>query len=108
MTAEHKYGIHKNILSFAKWGSSEILLVSINFNETAVDMHYNLNNLKNIFTKPYKSNLIVKVEEVMGKSGFKTSYFTVMELITSKIEAHIEAFASIMWKITFPNDITFE
>ena len=62
-----------------------MLLVSINFNETAIDMHYNLNNLKYLFTTPYKSNKIAKVEEVMGKSGFKTSHYSVSELITSKL-----------------------
>jgi hypothetical protein len=30
-------------------------------------MHYNLTKLKHIFTKPFRSNVIVKISVVMGK-----------------------------------------
>lgn len=62
LASEHKYGVHKNVLSFAKWNREEILVISINFNSTKVDMHYNFTNLKYIFTKPFRSNMIVKIE----------------------------------------------
>jgi hypothetical protein len=51
VTAEHSFGIHKNVLSFARYNASEILLISINFNPDAVDMHYNLSTLKSLFKK---------------------------------------------------------
>ena len=35
----------------------------------------------------------------MGETGLETTYFTVSELITSKIEAHIKAYKSLIWKI---------
>lgn len=66
VTAEHMYGLHKNVLSFAKWNSSEIILISINFNPTAIDMHYNLHNFKYIFTKANRSTLVVKIKEIFG------------------------------------------
>ena len=77
LTAEHNYGVHKNILSFAKWNNSEMLIISINFNETKVDMHYNFNNLKYIFTKPFRSNLVLELEVIMGKTIIKNNLFTV-------------------------------
>ena len=77
LSAEHKYGVHKNVLSFAKWNEKEILLISINFNEAKVDMHYNLNNLKYLFTKAYQSNLVVKIEPILGDADLAQSYYTV-------------------------------
>jgi hypothetical protein len=49
LTAEHIYGTHNNVISFARYDRNEILLISINFNSDAVDMHYNLTHLKTLF-----------------------------------------------------------
>lgn len=38
-----------------------MLAISINFNSTKVDMHYNFSNLKYLFTKAYRSNLVVQI-----------------------------------------------
>ena len=55
------YGIHTNVLSFAKWNEKEVIIVVINFNNAAIDMHFNLTNLKYLFSNAYSSNLVVKI-----------------------------------------------
>lgn len=70
LTAEHLYGIHTNVISFAKHDDREILLISTNFNETAIDMHYNLTPLKAYFTDPVHSDLVLKIEDVLNPSRF--------------------------------------
>lgn len=70
LSAEHLYGIHTNVISFAKYDDKEILLISTNFNETAIDMHYNLTPLKFLFTDPNNSNLILKIEDVLQQNKF--------------------------------------
>ena len=62
VTAEHMYGIHKNVLSFAKWNEKEIILIAINFNSSSIDTHFNLHNFKYLFTKANISNMVVKIE----------------------------------------------
>lgn len=32
LSAEHLYGIHTNVISFAKYDDKEVLLISTNFN----------------------------------------------------------------------------
>jgi hypothetical protein len=59
VSAEHLYGVHNNVLSFARYNSEEILLISINFNSNAVDMHYNLSPLKVLFKDYERSNIVV-------------------------------------------------
>ena len=108
VTAEHMYGLHKNVLSFAKWNSSEIILISINFNPTAIDMHYNLHNFKYIFTKAHRSTLVVKIKEIFGENDLEEDYYTISELLTSKIEVHIKAYKSIIWRITIESDEKLE
>lgn len=108
LSAEHKYGIHKNVLSFAKYNDKEILLISINFNESNVDMHYNLNNLKYLFTKAYQSNLVVKVESILGSSEMENTYFTVGEFILSRIEVTLKGFQSMIWRVTIEKDTKLE
>ena len=49
LTAEHIYGKHNSVLSFARYTEEAALLISINFNPDAVDMHYNLSALKGLF-----------------------------------------------------------
>ena len=65
LSAEHLYGIHTNVISFAKYDEKGLLLISTNFNETSIDMHYNLTPLKFLFTDPTNSNLILKIEDVL-------------------------------------------
>lgn len=86
LSAEHLYGIHTNVISFAKYDDKEILLISTNFNETPIDMHYNLTSLKLLFTDPSSSNLILKIEDILHQNKFIEEYYTVGELLTSKIE----------------------
>ena len=85
LTAEHLYGIHTNVISFCKYGEKQILLISTNFNETAVDMHYNLTSLKTLFKNPAQSDIIIQIEDILNPSKFNEEYYTVGELITSKI-----------------------
>lgn len=61
LSAEHLYGIHTNVISFAKYDDKEILLISTNFNETAIDMHYNLTPLKFLFNEPSNCDIILKI-----------------------------------------------
>ena len=77
VTAEHMYGVHKNVLSFVKWNSEEIILISINFNSSEIDMHYNLHNFKYIFSKANRSSLVVKISQILGESQFEPTYYTV-------------------------------
>ena len=85
LSAEHLYGIHTNVISFAKYDDKEVLLISTNFNETAIDMHYNLTPLKALFTNPSNSDLILLIEDVFNPTKFVEEYYTVGELLTSKI-----------------------
>ena len=86
LSAEHLYGIHTNVISFAKYDDKHILLISTNFNETPIDMHYNLTSLKFLFTDPSISNLILKIEDILHQNKFIDEYYTVGEFLTSKIE----------------------
>jgi hypothetical protein len=61
ITAEHIYGVHNNVLSFVRYDEHEILLVSINFNANAIDMHYNLTSLKSLFKKYERSDKVLKL-----------------------------------------------
>jgi len=61
LTAEHIYGIHNNVLSFVRYSESEILLISINFNSDAIDMHYNLTPLKHLFKHYERSSVVLKL-----------------------------------------------
>jgi hypothetical protein len=70
ITAEHIYGAHNNILSFARYNEDHIILVSINFNPEAVDMHYNLSPLKSLFKKYQHSDIILKLESVLNPTKF--------------------------------------
>ena len=79
-------------------------MISINFNDTDVDMHYNLNNLKYLFTKAYRSNLVVKLESVMGVS-IPEKYYIISELLYSRVEAHLKAYQSMIWKITIEKNL---
>ena len=48
-------------------------------------MHYNLAPLKNMFSHPYTSNLIIKIEDILNPSKFVDEYYTVGEILASKI-----------------------
>jgi hypothetical protein len=85
LSSEHLYGIHTNVISFAKYNDEQILLISINFNEGDIDMHYNLTSLKNLFKNPARSDLIVRLEDVLNKDKFVEEYYLVGELLNSKI-----------------------
>lgn len=99
ISAEHMYGIHTNVLSFAKWNSSEVLLICVNFNAAAIDMHFNLTNLKYVFSNAFKSTLVVHITDLLHENGINQMY-TVKELMSEKIEAHIDKYQSLVWKIS--------
>lgn len=99
LSSEHLYGIHTNVISFAKYDDKEILLISTNFNETSIDMHYNLTPLKVLFTNPSLSDLVLKIEDILNPSKFVEEYYTVGEILTSKIEENIKGYSSSIWKI---------
>jgi|JI10StandDraft_1071094.scaffolds.fasta_scaffold15476_1 hypothetical protein len=40
-------------------------------------MHYNFTNFKYLFTNPFRSNLILELEVIMGKNPIKNNLFTV-------------------------------
>ncbi len=48
-------------------------------------MHYNLTPLKSLFTNPIHSDLILHLEDVLNPVKFVGEYYTVGELLTSKI-----------------------
>ena len=77
ITAEHIYGFHNNILSFARYTEEEIILVSINFNPDAVDMHYNLSPLKVLFKKHQRSAIVLKLESISNPTKFIDEYYLV-------------------------------
>ncbi len=55
------YGTHNNVLSFVRYNGNEMLLISINFNSDAIDMHYNLTHLKVLFKDYEHSNKVIKI-----------------------------------------------
>jgi hypothetical protein len=61
LSAEHIYGIHNNVLSFVRYDESELLLISINFNSDAIDMHYNLTQLRSLFKHHDRSDIVLKL-----------------------------------------------
>lgn len=71
-------------------------------------MHYNFNNFKYLFTKPFRSNLILELSVIMGKTEIKNNLFTVGELMTSKIETSLEAYQSSIWKIKINRNASME
>lgn len=100
------YGVHTNVLSFAKYDEKEILLVSINFNSGPIDMHYNLTALRVLFKRYERANIIAKLEDLLDPGHFREEYYTVGELLSSRIEAHIDAYKSILWKLTVNKDVS--
>lgn len=100
MTAEHIYGTHNNVISFVRYDSSEMLLISINFNSDPVDMHYNLNHLKTLFKNHERSNKVIKIYDILDPNKFVDEYYLISELINSKIEARIEPYKSIIWRLS--------
>ena len=65
ITAEHIYGIHNSVLSFVRYDEEALMLISINLNANAIDMHYNLTPLKALFKKYDRSNKVVKLESLL-------------------------------------------
>jgi len=63
-------------------------------------MHYNLTQLKSLFKNYDKSNIVLKLEDLLQPDRFKDEYYLVGELIYSRIEAHIEPYKTIIWKLT--------
>lgn len=55
------FGVHTNVLSFAKYDDKEMLLISINFNADPIDMHYNLTSLRTLFRNYERSDLVGKL-----------------------------------------------
>lgn len=47
-----------------------MLLISINFNSDAVDMHYNLTPLKVLFKNYERGNLVIKIEDTLNSAKF--------------------------------------
>jgi hypothetical protein len=100
LTAEHIYGTHNNVISFVRYDSSELLLISINFNSDAVDMHYNLTHLKTLFKNHERSSKVIKIEDILNPTKFVEEYYLIGELINSKIEARIEPYKTIIWRLS--------
>jgi hypothetical protein len=100
LTAEHIYGTHNNVISFVRYDRSEMLLISINFNSDAVDMHYNLTHLKTLFKNHERSNKVIKIEDILNPTKFVEEYYLISELVNSKIEARIEPYKSIIWRLS--------
>ena len=100
LTAEHIYGKHNSVLSFARYNEEGVLLIAINFNADAVDMHYNLSSLKILFKNWERSGLVVQLESLLNPTKFVEEYYMVSDLINSKIEARIEPYKTIIWKLT--------
>ena len=63
-------------------------------------MHYNLSPLKTLFKRSERSGIVLKLESVLHPTKFVEEYYLVSELITSKINANIKPFQSIIWKLT--------
>lgn len=80
-----------------------MLLISINFNSDAVDMHYNLTHLKSLFKNYEHSNKVIKLEDILNPNKFVEEYYLVGELVNSKIEARIEPYKTIIWKLSIVN-----
>lgn len=83
-----------------RYDSKEMLLISINFNTDAVDMHYNLAHLKALFKNHERSNKVIKLEDILNPNKFVEEYYLIGELINSKIEARIEPYKSIIWRLS--------
>jgi hypothetical protein len=92
--------VHNNVLSFARYDQHELLLISINFNYDAIDMHYNLTPLKSLFKNHERADTVLKIDDVLNPDKFKDDYYLVGELLTSKIEARIEPYKTIIWKLS--------
>jgi hypothetical protein len=62
-----------------------MLLISINFNSDAIDMHFNLTHLKVLFKNYEHSNKVIKIEDVLIPNKFIEEYYLVGELVNSKL-----------------------
>lgn len=63
-------------------------------------MHYNLTPLKVLFKNHERADTVVKINDVLNPEIVKDQYYLVGELITSKIEARIEPYKTIIWKLS--------
>ena len=66
-------------------------------------MHYNLTHLKTLFKNYEQSNKVIKIEDVLNPTKFVEEYYLVGELVNSKIEARIEPYKTIIWKLSIMN-----
>ena len=68
-------------------------------------MHYNLTPLRKLFKKYDRSEIVLKLEDMLqGGHQFIEEYYLAGELITSKIEAHIKPYDTIIWKLTIQRE----
>ncbi len=71
-------------------------------------MHYNLSALKSLFKKYDHSDKVLKLESVLNPERFKDEYYIISELVAAKIELHIPAYNTRIWKLTIQNDNKIE
>lgn len=68
-----------------RYDRNEMLLISINFNSDAVDMHYNLSHLKSLFKNHERSSKVIQIEDILNPTKFVEEYYLIGELVNSKI-----------------------
>lgn len=65
LLAEHQYGWHTHVLTFARYTKKQIAIVMINFNDGPVDGFITANRLKHLFPNFAESDIVVEVENWM-------------------------------------------
>lgn len=63
LLAEHMYGWHTHVLSFARYTKRELAIIAINFNDGPVDGHINLKYLGKYFPESENSDIVLEIED---------------------------------------------
>lgn len=67
-------------------------------------MHYNLAHLKTLFKNHEHSSKVIKIEDVLNPAKFIEEYYIIGELVNSKIDARIEPYKTIIWRLSIAKE----
>lgn len=96
LEAEHQYGYHSLVLSFARYFETQIILIAINFNKEPVDMSFGLKPLKSIFPNSENSDIVIELRDVFNEEANVDNYYTINDFLTSKLEYHIKGYGTVL------------
>jgi len=61
LLAEHQYGWHTHVLTFARYTKKQLAIVVINFNDGPVEGFITANRLKHLFPNFNDSDIVVEI-----------------------------------------------